>query len=733
MTLLFTHFILLFLLFSFAKGKESRKIFSSSQEFNFLSQKSKISSDQLESANNRANQIDGVIDSYSNVDSENGNKSKLDSFKLSNSFSQEDSNQLGFTEEHSKIPEFEYSSKPEGGSSKNKSLRKEIMEIRKPRSSKNSGDLKQLRANIKNLQNRLRALGQKPNKPIIQKLDQSSKSSILNNSYSVKKITFKYGGSPGGLPNLNLLTRVELLLSFSNKLISLGDLIIGKSERFNLSLKDFNILSEVPLQYLKSFGYEGVVVFPSPNDIDPVSGADLRTGGDDNLTFVIWVSKLKTISVDAAKIKKSKKVVSRINELSESYLQEKSSKSNFLKQEDIRYLRRWGASPSRNAQVSLSPGKKAGDVNATIKLEPLKSNKVAIQTANSGSSATGEWIFDLSAVNHQLTGADDQLGVMLSSSQTFERQSLVAFYKRPIIYPNLLEFGASIGHSKYDASAFALTQFDFQGETSAADLQLSWKPLTTEKDAWSIGFDSGLRLENVKASNSLISDFADTYVLSPNLIFRINTRATYLKTQSSISLVGNILAIDQSDQGALGGVNTNEKYVRLNFSYLESLHLGKWLVDTFPNSFGKGWAGQEIVTKVQFSLGLSGDRHLPMHQFVLGGTGSVRGYPESPVAGDDGFLISTEYRIPLYRSSSFKAILSPFIDWGQSYVNQPYFYESNHNLLGTGIGLEFQLPLGLYARIDFAKPLHELSTVNGVIDGTNAGDYRIHTLIRADF
>jgi len=242
-----------------------------------------------------------------------------------------------------------------------------------------------------------------------------------------------------------------------------------------------------------------------------------------------------------------------------------------------------------------------------------------------------------------------------------------------------------------------------------------------------------LRFENVKASNSLISDFADTYVLSPNIIFRINTTATYLKTQSSISLVGNILAIDQLDQGALGGVNTNDKYVRLNFSYLESLYLGKWLVDTFPNSFGKGWAGQEIVTKVQFSLGLSGDRHLPMHQFILGGTGSVRGYPESTVAGDDGFLISTEYRIPLYRSSSFKAILSPFIDWGQSYVNQPYFYESNHNLLGTGIGLEFQLPLGLYARIDFAKPLHELSTVNGVMEGTNAGDYRIHTLIRADF
>ena len=464
---------LLLILFSFAKADQSREIFNLRQEFNFLSQKTKIFSDQLESANNMANQIDGVIDSYSIVDSENGNKSKLDSSKLSMSFSHADLNQLGFTQEYSKISDVEHSTKPEGVSSKNKSLKNEIVKNRKQRSLRISGDLEQFRANIKNLQNRLRALGKSSNKPITQKLDQSSKSSFLNNSYPVKKITFIYGGSPGGLPNLNLLKRVELLLSFSNELISLGNLITGTSERFNLSLKDFHILSEVPLQYLKSFGYEGVVVFPSPNHIDPVSGADLRTSGDDNLTFVIWVSKLKTISTDAAEIKKSKKVVSRINELSESYLLEKSSKSNFLKQEDIRYLRRWGASPSRNAQVSLSPGKKAGDVNATIKLEPLKSHKVAIQTANSGSSATGEWIFDLSAVNHQLTGADDQLGVMISSSHTFERQSLLAFYKRPIIYPNLLEFGASIAHSKYDASAFALTQFDFQGETSAADLQLS--------------------------------------------------------------------------------------------------------------------------------------------------------------------------------------------------------------------------------------------------------------------
>ena len=60
-------------------------------------------------------------------------------------------------------------------------------------------------------------------------------------------------------------------------------------------------------------------------------------------------------------------------------------------------------------------------------------------------------------------------------------------------------------------------------------------------------------------------------------------------------------------------------------------------------------------------------------------------------------------------------------------------FENNHNLLGAGLGLEFQLNMGLYARIDFAQPLKEVNRGGGILSGTHSGDYRIHTSLRADF
>ena len=135
---------------------------------------------------------------------------------------------------------------------------------------------------------------------------------------------------------------------------------------------------------------------------------------------------------------------------------------------------------------------------------------------------------------------------------------------------------------------------------------------------------------------------------------------------------------------------------------------------------------------------LRSGRHLPQHQFITGGTGSVRGYPESPAAGDSGYLFSVEYQLPFFvmtgeRGEKFAWSVIPFIDWASTQVNDPFFFESDQTLLGAGLGFEFQLPFGLYARVDFAKPLHELESAGTVLDGTRSGDYRVHGLFRWNF
>ena len=78
-------------------------------------------------------------------------------------------------------------------------------------------------------------------------------------------------------------------------------------------------------------------------------------------------------------------------------------------------------------------------------------------------------------------------------------------------------------------------------------------PLLTEGKSWQIGFDGGIRGENVKSSNSLYNDSANAYFLSPNIGIRLDINSDYLKTRTNLSLSGNILSVSSLDRSALGG------------------------------------------------------------------------------------------------------------------------------------------------------------------------------------
>ena len=194
--------------------------------------------------------------------------------------------------------------------------------------------------------------------------------------------------------------------------------------------------------------------------------------------------------------------------------------------------------------------------------------------------------------------------------------------------------------------------------------------------------------ENVKSSNSLYSDSANAYLLTPNIGIRLDINSDYLKTRTSLSLSGNILSVSSLDRSALGGVNAIDRYANLNFSYLESLYFGKWLSDSFPNLFGKWWTRQQILTRFHFLQGLSGKRLLPQNQFVLGERNGTR-IPGISCSWGQRVFLSVEYRLPIIYNSHFDVSLNPFLDWGQTYINDPLFYEFDQNLLGAGIGLSF--------------------------------------------
>jgi hemolysin activation/secretion protein len=95
---------------------------------------------------------------------------------------------------------------------------------------------------------------------------------------------------------------------------------------------------------------------------------------------------------------------------------------------------------------------------------------------------------------------------------------------------------------------------------------------------------------------------------------------------------------------------------------------------------------------------------LPLEQFAIGGTDSVRGYRTNQAVASNGLFGSVEVRFPIVRAeeSGFGLLqLTPFIDVGSVWGDN----SSSQTLLSTGLGLRWQLGDSILARLDWGIPL----------------------------
>ena len=549
--------------------------------------------------------------------------------------------------------------------------------------------------------------------------------------YPVSRISFSHAQSFDDLPDLSELAKASLELDCSESVVSLFDLMRGASPVLPMSHKDFFKLSEVALHFMKSKGYEGVVVFPDPKQINPVSGKDLRKQGDTTLGFLVWVSVLKSVRLDTAGLKEKEE--NRLKAWMDAYLESADSIDRPIRSQFYDHFQKMGQHPSRTFKVSLGATDEPGKVDAVLRAGRRPSKQSTLSLANSGSETTGKWLFSGSFRTDQLTGSDDHLSIGLSVSDSGERRAIGGAYHIPLIEPGSLILGVGLGYSSYDASTFAVQTIDFEGDTVYLDTSLKVSPMSWRGRKHSADLELGLKWENVTAFNSLFVNSADTGLLTPKIQFSLKSRGKIRLAETKVGLHGNLLGIDEGSTSALGGIDVTDRYARVSFSHSEYLKIGNWLTGS-SGSGANDYARRHLLSlRFQANWALGSDRHLPQHQFITGGTGSVRGYPESPAAGDDGYFASIEYRFPVLLADSWSWTALPFVDFGQTLVNQPFFFESDHTLLGAGLGFEFELPYGMLARFDFAKPLRELKSAGIVRDGTRSGDYRVHGLFRWNF
>ncbi|ELS00223.1 ShlB/FhaC/HecB family hemolysin secretion/activation protein, partial [Gloeocapsa sp. PCC 73106] len=110
-------------------------------------------------------------------------------------------------------------------------------------------------------------------------------------------------------------------------------------------------------------------------------------------------------------------------------------------------------------------------------------------------------------------------------------------------------------------------------------------------------------------------------------------------------------------------------------------------------------------------LQLSTEPLLSLNQISLGGLNSVRGYPQDYLLIDNGFFGSAELRLPIFKAEKIKGLLQiiPFIDYGIGWTNSSFPNPDPNNLLGIGIGLQWQMGDNLNARFDWGIPLTDVN------------------------
>lgn len=104
------------------------------------------------------------------------------------------------------------------------------------------------------------------------------------------------------------------------------------------------------------------------------------------------------------------------------------------------------------------------------------------------------------------------------------------------------------------------------------------------------------------------------------------------------------------------------------------------------------------------------DRPLPaFEQISLGGISTVRGYRQDTFISDNGFLLSTELRIPAWKRTTQELQVIPFIDFGTSWNNSSDTLSPLGSLTSVGLALQYRSDR-FNARIDWGIPFNETNS-----------------------
>ncbi len=523
------------------------------------------------------------------------------------------------------------------------------------------------------------------------------------------------------------------------------------------------ILEAIRDQYLAK-NYMGVFVAPDPFEINQ-EGQDLRPADNQSLRLVITVgivNQLRTLA-SGARVDPDERVDNKAHarirrqspiqpvQPGQDAADNKSTRTDLLRRDRLDDYVHWlSRHPGRRADVALSPSAEPGGVTLDYLVTENKPWSVYAQVSNTGTKETSRWRERFGAFHNQLTGNDDILSIDYVTAGFEDTQGVTVSYDSPIGDSRRFRYRLFGAWSEFTATDVGFAADTFEGESWNAGGELTWN-FYQHRDLF-LDAVAGARFENVKVSNSLPGSVSgEEDFLFPYVGLRLDQQAEWHTTRGAITaewMDGGTTGVSRDQIDNLGRPLPDRSWTVLRVDLSHSVYLEPLLFHQTwedPNSPHATLAHEVYFAfRGQYAFDY---RLIPQQEEAIGGFYSVRGYPESAVAGDSVFVGTAEYRYHVprafkvqeepgklfgkpfryapqypYGTPDWDLLLRAFVDVGRVKTNDgESLGEFNATLVGSGIGAELTIKRNLSLRLDWGIVLKDVDEL-----GIDAGSSRLH-------
>lgn len=516
------------------------------------------------------------------------------------------------------------------------------------------------------------------------------------------------------------------------------------------------LIAPAVVEQLQELGLIGVYVEPDPREIGVVDGriVDRRPQGQTTLTLLVTTGFVTEVRTQALHERVEEfetlnnPVHRRIIERSpiQPYEEGDEVRSDLLDRNKIdEYIFRLNRHPGRRVDVALNASSQTpGGVGLDYLVTENRPWMFYFQLANTG-TISGSGLRERFGFMHtQLTNNDDILLIDYLTENFEDSNALLGSYEAPIGDLERWRYRVFGTWYEYTAADVGQTLFDFDGTGYAFGGEVFWN-FFQDRELF-IDAVAGARWENAEVDDNIFDTRGRESFVLPYAGLRLERETEAATTNALATVEFQVKGVDEEDLNLLGRFDADENWANLLFDASHSQFLEPLFHTGDPNEVT---LAHELFVHVRGQHSF-GSRLIPNYQQTAGGLHTVRGYPQSEVAGDSAVIGTFEYRYHIPRGFEPQAspgtflggpfrwrpqypagpvdwdlIAKGFVDVARVWNFDKLSFENDYTLVSVGLGAELVLTRRFRIRVDWGVALNDLEdgTGDNLVD---SGDNRWH-------